>query len=128
MGREKWSVMERLKKAVKKINSLLRLNLTKWRVSCFLKSASTRRGLSLSFNDRLGLHACIDHQDEQSNQRANSVRALQRVASYGAADDDVDQRAELFISNFRRQLWLEKQVSLELRYCRTGSTLEFDTD
>ncbi|XWS72827.1 hypothetical protein CRYUN_Cryun02cG0073800 [Craigia yunnanensis] len=123
MGRENWSVMGRLKKAVKKINSLLRLNLTKWRISCFLKTASGRRQRSLSFNDRLGLHGCIE--DGESNQRG-SVRALQRVTSY-AADDDVDKRAELFISNFRRQLWLERQVSLELRYCRTRS-LEFDRD
>ncbi|XVE97261.1 hypothetical protein REPUB_Repub03eG0004900 [Reevesia pubescens] len=124
MGRENWSVMGRLKKAVKKINSLLRLNLTKWSISCFLKSASSRRQLSLSFNDRLGLHGCIEDED-QINERG-SVRALQRVTSYGA-DDDVDKRAELFISNFRRQLWLEKQVSLQLRYCRSRS-LELDRD
>ncbi|XWS70572.1 hypothetical protein CRYUN_Cryun03dG0058900 [Craigia yunnanensis] len=117
MGRENWSVRGRFKKAVKKISSLLRLNLTKWRISCFLKSASARRRQSLSFNDRLGLHACIE--DEESNERG-SVRVLQRVTSY-AADDDVDKRAELFITNFRRQLWLERQVSLKLRYCRTRS-------
>ncbi|XP_022728827.1 uncharacterized protein LOC111284427 [Durio zibethinus] len=111
MGRENWSVVGRLKKAVKKINSLLRLNLTKWCISCFLKSASGRRRLSLSFNDRLGLHGCIE--DEESNERG-SVRALQKVTSY-AADDDIDKRAEIFISNFRRQLRLEKQVSLQLR-------------
>ncbi|KAK6249335.1 hypothetical protein QUC31_020900 [Theobroma cacao] len=119
MGRENWYVPERLKKAVKKIRSLLSLNLTKWRLSCFLKLASTRRQRRqcLSFNDRLGLHGCIE--DQESDERS-TVRALQRVASY-AADDDVDRRAEIFISNFRRQLWLERQVSLELRYCRTRS-------
>ncbi|XVE71347.1 hypothetical protein DITRI_Ditri10aG0143700 [Diplodiscus trichospermus] len=120
--------MGRFKKAVKKIktcrllkiNSLLRLNLIKWRISCFLRSASARRRLSLSFNDRLGLQGCIE--DEASSERG-SVRALQRVTSY-ASDDDVNKRAELFISNFRRHLLLERQVSLELRYCRTRS-LEF---
>ncbi|XP_022751820.1 uncharacterized protein LOC111300458 [Durio zibethinus] len=123
MGRENWSVVGRLKKAVRKINSLLRLNRAKWRFFCFLQSASGGRRLSLSFNDRLGLHGCIEN--EESNERG-SVRALQRVTSY-AADDDVDKRAELFISNFRRQLWLERQVSLEQSYCQTRS-LELDTD
>ncbi|KAK8597398.1 hypothetical protein V6N13_094810 [Hibiscus sabdariffa] len=113
MGREKWSVIGRLKKAVKQINSLLCLNLTKWRLACFLKS---RRRLSLSFNDRIGLPGCIQDEDESSE------RALHRAASYGAvAEDDVDQRAEIFISNFRRQLWLERQVSLEIRYRRSRS-------
>lgn len=124
--------MGRFKKAVKKINSLLRFSLTKWRIiNCFLKSTSGKRLQSLSFNDRLGLRGCIeDDQQYNSNElRGSSVRALQRVTSYGGAssDDDVDKRAELFISNFRRQLWFERQVSLELRYCRTRS-LEFDRD
>ncbi|XVF48181.1 hypothetical protein PTKIN_Ptkin03bG0170000 [Pterospermum kingtungense] len=128
MGRENWSVMGRLKKAVKKINSLLRFSLTKWRISCFLKSTSGKRQSlqSWSFNDGLGLRGFIE--DEEGSNERESVRALQRVTSHGAAaDDDVDKRAELFISNFRRQLRLERQVSLELRYYRTRS-LEFDTD
>ncbi|KAK8509385.1 hypothetical protein V6N11_007781 [Hibiscus sabdariffa] len=118
MGREKWSVIGRLKKAVKQINSLLCLNLTKWRLACFLKRP--RLSLSLSFNHRIGLPGCIQDEDESSV----SERALHRTASYGA-DDDVDQRAEIFISNFRRQLWLERQVSLEIRYRRSRS-LESD--
>ncbi|GMJ15812.1 hypothetical protein like AT5G57510 [Hibiscus trionum] len=121
MGRENWSVIGRFKKAVKQINSLLSLNLTKWRLSCFLKRA---RRLSLSFNDRIGLPGCIEDEEESSGR--GLVGALHRTASYGA-DDDVDQRAEIFISNFRRQLWLERQVSLEIRYRRSRS-LESDRD
>ncbi|OMO86122.1 hypothetical protein CCACVL1_09786 [Corchorus capsularis] len=122
MGREDGSILSRFKKAVKKLNSLLSLDLTKWRLSCFLRRASGKWRPTLSFNDRLGLHSFLE--DEETN-GTSSVRALQRVRSYGAGDDDVDKRAEIFISNFRRQLWLERQVSLELRYCRTRS---FDTD
>ncbi|MBA0626513.1 hypothetical protein Godav_004169 [Gossypium davidsonii] len=123
MGRENWSVMGRLKRAVKQINSLLRFNLTKWRFSCFLRSLSTRRRPTLSFNDRLGLHGCIvdEEEEEEESNKKGPVRALHRTTSYASADDDVDQRAELFISNFRRQLWLERQVSLQLRYCRSRS-------
>ncbi|KAG8491128.1 hypothetical protein CXB51_014290 [Gossypium anomalum] len=123
MGRENWSVMGRLKRAVKQINSLLRFNLTKWRSSCFLRSLSTRRLPTLSFNDRLRLHGCImdEEEEEEESNKKGPVRALHRTTSYASADDDVDQRAELFISNFRRQLWLERQVSLQLRYCRSRS-------
>lgn len=124
MGREKnWSVMGRLKRAVKQINSLLRFNLIKWRLSCFLRSHSSGRRPTLSFNDRLGLHGCIvdDDEEEDESNKKGPGRALHRTTSYASADYDVDQRAELFISNFRRQLWLERQVSLQLRYCRSRS-------
>lgn len=42
-------------------------------------------------------------------------------ASSSAGDDDIDQRAELFIANFYRQLRMERQVSLQLRYVRGNS-------
>ncbi|KAJ1268681.1 hypothetical protein BS78_07G153300 [Paspalum vaginatum] len=38
-----------------------------------------------------------------------------------AGDDDIDQRAEMFIANFYRQLRMERQVSLQLRYLRGNS-------
>ncbi|CAO2206892.1 unnamed protein product [Urochloa humidicola] len=36
-------------------------------------------------------------------------------------DPDIDQRAEQFIANFYRQLQMERQVSLQLRYVRGNS-------
>ncbi|KAE8735194.1 putative pentatricopeptide repeat-containing protein [Hibiscus syriacus] len=121
MGVEHWSVIGRLKKAVKRINSLLCLNLSRWRLACFLKSDSPHRRLSLSFNDRIGLAGCIEDEVESSERGL-----VHRNASCGA-DDDVDQVVEIFISNFRRLLWLERQVSLEMRYSRCRS-LESDRD
>jgi hypothetical protein len=38
-----------------------------------------------------------------------------------AGDDDIDRRAELFIANFYRHNQMERQVSLQLRYCRADS-------
>ncbi|KAL6893826.1 hypothetical protein ACP4OV_007924 [Aristida adscensionis] len=53
---------------------------------------------------------------------------LTRTSSAGSAspspasgDDDVDRRAEEFIRNFYRQLRMERQVSLQLRYVRGNS-------
>jgi hypothetical protein len=44
-----------------------------------------------------------------------------RSPASSAADDDIDQRAEQFIANFYRQLQMERQVSLQLRYVRRNS-------
>jgi hypothetical protein len=75
----------------------------------------------LSFNDRIGLHGVIE--DVESDHQSKPVRALERVRSHdgSSSDDDVDKRAEIFITNFRRQLLMERQVSLQLRYYRGNS-------
>ncbi|GJN03662.1 hypothetical protein PR202_ga21133 [Eleusine coracana subsp. coracana] len=50
---------------------------------------------------------------------------LTRASSGGSAstggDEDIDRRAEEFIANFYRQLQMERQVSLQLRYVRGNS-------
>uniref|UniRef100_A0ACD5Y9W1 Uncharacterized protein n=1 Tax=Avena sativa TaxID=4498 RepID=A0ACD5Y9W1_AVESA len=38
-----------------------------------------------------------------------------------AGDQDIDRRAEEFIANFYKHIHMERQVSLQLRYCRTDS-------
>lgn len=58
-----------------------------------------------------------------------SPEVLTRTSSGGSAaasaspggDDDIDRRAEEFIANFYRQLQMERQVSLQLRYVRGNS-------
>ncbi|KAJ4835883.1 hypothetical protein Tsubulata_030863 [Turnera subulata] len=117
-----WSVVGRLKRAVKKINFLLSFNIRRWRLglASVLRSASSSgRRRALSFNDRVGLHGFIE--DVGSNENTTPVRALERVRSCASSDEDVDRRAEIFIANFRRQLLRERQVSLQLRYCRGDS-------
>ncbi|KAE8812570.1 hypothetical protein D1007_10498 [Hordeum vulgare] len=41
-----------------------------------------------------------------------------------AGDEDIDRRAELFIANFYKHIQMERQVSLQLRYCRDDSLQE----
>ncbi|EEF46789.1 uncharacterized protein LOC8265180 [Ricinus communis] len=121
MGRQRqqnWTVLGHLKKAVKKLNFLLRFNLRGWRIASIVRNVSKRPQLRLkSFNDRLGLHGCIE---DLESDRSEMVKTLQRTRSY-ASDEDIDQRAEIFIANFRRQLLLERQVSLQVRYYRGNS-------
>ncbi|KAK3213175.1 hypothetical protein Dsin_017881 [Dipteronia sinensis] len=68
----------------------------------------------------IGLQHCIE--DRESDE-SSYVRALQRTTNTHASssyssdggDDDIDKRAEIFISIFRRQLLYERQVSLQPR-------------
>ncbi|KAF8704475.1 hypothetical protein HU200_031428 [Digitaria exilis] len=54
--------------------------------------------------------------------RASSSSGGGSPASLAAAgDDDIDRRAEQFIANFYKQLQMERQVSLQLRYVRGNS-------
>ncbi|KAJ6354844.1 hypothetical protein OIU77_005443 [Salix suchowensis] len=117
MGKQRWLALGPLKRAVKKISFLL--SFRKWRLSSILWNASSSSSSGtirrLSFNDRIGLHGVIG--DVESDHQITPVRALERARSHGSSsDDDVDKRAEIFIANFRRQLLMERQVSLQLRF------------
>lgn len=112
------SLLGRLRKAVKKLKFMMNFNIQAWRLAAMLGRTSSR-SLRLSFNERPGLKACTEDITELSEESISS-RGLQRTASY-ASEDDVDKRAEAFISNFYRQLRIERQVSLELQYCRGNS-------
>ncbi|KAF5748083.1 hypothetical protein HS088_TW04G00032 [Tripterygium wilfordii] len=116
MGRNGWSVLRHLKKAVKKVSFLLRFNNLNWSrlaSSMLSRSFKIERRRRFSFNDRRGLR-CIDDEEDLESKGSGSI---QRTRSCGS-EDDIDRRAEAFISNFRQQLWLERQISMELRYCR----------
>jgi hypothetical protein len=109
MGRESWvEIGRRLKKAVKKFKLLLTFNVRLWCLrSTVGRSSYSRR---LSFDDRLGLHGCIEDDKLQGDRSVTT--GIQRASSFGS-DDDIDKRAEIFIANFRRQLRFERQVSLD---------------
>ena len=122
MGKQKWLALGPLKRTVKKIKFLL--NLREWRLSSILWNASSSSSSGtirrLSFNDRVGLQGVIG--DVESDHQSKPGRALERARSHGSSsDDDVDKRAEIFITNFRRQLVMERQVSLQPRYYRGNS-------
>ncbi|CAN4114958.1 unnamed protein product [Withania somnifera] len=143
MGIENWSLLGKLKRAVKKIVFLLNFDVNKWKLASYMIGSSRRkRHHQLSFNEKIlqkqptGLKViCIedDHDlvsdanyEYSSSSSRNSFKGIQRTMSYPASEDDIDKRAEMFIANFYNQLRLERQISLELRYCR-GSSFESST-
>ncbi|XWS28083.1 hypothetical protein CRYUN_Cryun25bG0035200 [Craigia yunnanensis] len=118
---ENWSLLSRLRKAVKKVKFLLSFNMNRWRIASMIgASPSSRR---LSFTDRPGLRACVD--DYDSDDSGSYSRRLARTKSY-PSEDDIDKRAEMFIVNFHRQLQIERQVSLQLKYLR-GNSFDYNS-
>ncbi|KAJ6731594.1 COTTON FIBER (DUF761) [Salix purpurea] len=116
MGRDKWSLLSRLRMAIKKVKIILNLDMSRWRVASMIGAASSSRH-QLSFNDRPGLRGCADVDGDMESEDSGTWMGLQRTISY-QSEDDIDTRAEMFIDNFRRQLQIERQISLELRYLR----------
>ncbi|CAI9782957.1 unnamed protein product [Fraxinus pennsylvanica] len=114
-----WPLIGRLKRAVKKITFLLNLNVNRWKLASMIgRSLSKRR---LSFNDRPGLRAFMEESEPNNcDPPGSSSKELQRTTSY-PSEDDIDNRADKFIANFYKQLQLERQISLELKYYRGNS-------
>ena len=133
------SVASHLKKV--KLMILLSLKLWKWRLMADMNNvgrAYNRMQRWRSFNAghgrRRGL-LCGCFEEEEEFESSSNIRRLQRTSSsyYGYYSeyhdddddqddddneyDDVDRRAEIFITNFHFQLLKERQVSLKLRYC-----------
>lgn len=115
MAVEQWSLVGRLKRAVKKIKFLLDFNVNRWKLASLIGASSSKR--RLSFNDRPGIRACLEDSESEG---PGSARSLQRTISY-PSEDDVDKKADAFIANFHKQLRIERQISLELRYYRGDS-------
>lgn len=114
------SLLSRLRRAVQKVRLLLSsavLSRT-WQVASVLRRASGLSGRHLSFNNRspTGLIICSNEDSASS-----PAGGLVRTTSSSSSEDDIDKRAEMFINNFRRQLRMERQISLQLRHCRTDS-------
>ncbi|KAJ0089632.1 hypothetical protein Patl1_14283 [Pistacia atlantica] len=115
MGKSSWSLLSHLRMAVKKLKMLLDLNLSRWRIASMIGASSSHRLFNL--NDRPGLRACTEEDMESSWDESSSVSrsgSLHRT-------DDIDKRAEMFIANFHKQLQMERQISLKLRYCGGNS-------
>ncbi|KAL6344717.1 hypothetical protein AAG906_002623 [Vitis piasezkii] len=119
MGARTWSALTRVRAAMKKVANLLNLNRIRWRLASHLRQRSLQRPRRLSFNDRPGLIGCVD--DDSETEESGLGSRLLRASSCISDQDDVDKRADAFIANFYRQLRLERQVSLELRYRRGKS-------
>ena len=121
MGKDsKLSLLTRLKRAVKNVRFLLDFNMSQWRLASVLGHASSS-SKRISFNDRPGLRAVCDDNTMNFEDSVGSSRSgIQRTISC-PSEDDVDKRADMFINNFYRQLQIERQISLELQYCRGNS-------
>ncbi|KAI3709112.1 hypothetical protein L2E82_38871 [Cichorium intybus] len=131
----RWSLLSRLRTAVKKVTFLMNSNVNRWRVaSSFIGRSRSRR--RLSFGERLGLTLIVSSSDDEEQEDDNHCdlsssshgRELEKSRSFHVQrtmsfpeEDDVDKRAEMFIENFYRQLKYERQVSLQLRYRRDTS-------
>lgn len=132
------SVASHIKKV--KLMLFLSLKLWKWRLKTDMSNvgrAYNRLQRWRSFNaggPRGLLCGCFEEEEEDDGVESSSnyIRRLERTRSsyygynpeYDDIDDDheddeyddVDRRAEIFITNFRSRLLMERQVSLNLRY------------
>ncbi|XP_062192102.1 uncharacterized protein LOC133895654 [Phragmites australis] len=139
------SILGSLREAIKKVRFLLSSSATRWMLLSSIARgggrATPRRGISFN-SPRPGL---LDVEGSIVSPSPASSRTTSRSASMGTAttrsvsrtssartssggspsssagDDDIDRRAEQFIANFYRQLQMERQVSLQLRYIRGNS-------
>ncbi|CAH8280003.1 unnamed protein product [Arabidopsis lyrata] len=110
------SLLNRLRQAVNKVRFVLSFKINSlWDLVPMLGSSSSSSSLRLSFNDRPGLTAAFAENEPDLN--GSSRGALYRTVSYDqSSDEDIDNKAEMFIANFYRQLKIERQISLELKY------------
>ncbi|KAM0041048.1 hypothetical protein Hdeb2414_s0011g00361671 [Helianthus debilis subsp. tardiflorus] len=138
------SLLGRLRTAVKKVTFLINFNVNRWRLaSSFIGGGRRTPALSSrrrSFNESLGLTSIVSSPSDQdqstwvtpfmtpNSQMSPDQGELQKTRSFPLQrttsfpeEDDVDKRAERFISNFYRQLKMERRVSLQLRYRRDAS-------
>lgn len=123
MKTQNWSLIKTLiSKAAMKITFLLGSKIHKWKVTSRILSF---RRIKLFKKSKSSLYDAIrDIDDQYEQQEGRSTHCIRRTKSNIARnnddddENDVDHRAEMFITNFRRQLRLERQISLELRYCK----------
>ncbi|KAK4349524.1 hypothetical protein RND71_032279 [Anisodus tanguticus] len=119
-----------MSKATKNITFLLSSKMHKWKLTS--KFLSFRRKHPIRLFKKLGSSSLYDEirdiDDQFEQQEDPSIHCIRRIRSTVGCnnvsndddddENDVDKRAEAFIANFRRQLRLERQISLELRYCK----------
>ncbi|CAN8301532.1 unnamed protein product [Cochlearia groenlandica] len=112
------SILNRLRQAVNKVKFLLSYKANSlWGLVPMFGSSSSSSSIRFSFNDRPGLAAACT-EDNGPDLTGSSRGALCRTQSYDPySDEDIDHKAEMFIANFYKHLKIERQISLELKYC-----------
>ncbi|KAJ0984218.1 hypothetical protein J5N97_002574 [Dioscorea zingiberensis] len=146
MGAKRFQVLRRLKQAVKKVRFLLSFSTNKWFMSSIARSPGSHR-LSYkrqpSLLDCGGTSSAGELDDENYFQIlclptaslspevakdrtvTRTISSLSRFSKTTSGssekeeeEEDVDRRADDFIAKFYKHIQMERQVSLELRYCR----------
>ncbi|KVI11802.1 uncharacterized protein LOC112507213 [Cynara cardunculus var. scolymus] len=135
----RWSLLGRLRTAVKKVTFLLNFNMNRLRLASSMVRGGNLSSRRLSFNERYGLTSIMSSSSDEdyTNWRSPTASSspdqqgdqlqktrsfpLQRTTSF-PEEDDIDKKAEMFIANFYRQLRMERQVSLQLRYNKDNTT------
>ncbi|KAG6470939.1 uncharacterized protein LOC122031562 [Zingiber officinale] len=143
-SKKRISMLSRLRRAIANVKFLLSFDATRWIVSSLKRSSSP--AAELSFHTRPSLLDCSDdYYDSRSSfalswtssslmSSPDPATQMTRSASDassssspdGGSGEDINLRADRFIEGFYRQLRMERQVSLELRYLRgdSGKSLE----
>lgn len=138
------ALFTRLRRAIQKVQFLLSFNARRWISSSILGSSSPMNRPRLSFKSQpSGLLDFFTDDDEYCD--ARSAFTLSRTTSTAtdvsrmnspapditrstsdasSSADDINQRADDFIANFYKHIQMERQVSLELRYCCREGDLE----
>ena len=119
MKTQNWSLIKTLiSKAAMKITFLLGSKIHKWKLTSRILSFRRIKLFKKSKSSLYDAIRDIDDQYEGPSYTHCIRRTKSSIARNNDDENDVDQRAEMFIANFKRQLRLERQISLELRYCK----------
>ncbi|XP_074569356.1 uncharacterized protein LOC141825995 [Curcuma longa] len=147
-SKKRISVLSQLRRAIANVKFLLSFDATRWIVSS-LKRSSSPAAAELRFKTRPSLLDCSDdYYDARSSfalsrtssslvgspdpatqmTRSASDASSSSSSPDGGSGEDINLKADRFIEGFYRQLQMERQVSLELRYLRgdSGKSLELE--
>lgn len=122
MKTQNWLLLKSfMNKATKNILFLLSSKMHKWKLTSKIINFRRKHPIKLFNKSKSSLYDSIRDIDDQYEGPSYTHcirRTKSSIARNNDDENDVDQRAEMFIANFKRQLRLERQISLELRYCK----------
>lgn len=114
-----WSLLSHLKRAIQKITRQIASTLGRYR-GCSNNSGGSRRPRS-SRSFQMGLYRSVAGGGTLTPRNQLLSWGARGCSEEGDDEEDIDSRAEDFIVRFRRQLLMERQASLALRYRRGDS-------
>ncbi|KAK1324142.1 hypothetical protein QJS10_CPA02g01473 [Acorus calamus] len=120
------SLLGRLRRAIRKVRLLMSFNMHGWRLASLIGAAPSMILRQISYGGSTYSSASASPSSSQRQLSFHGQPGLLDVTENcenglslsRTASDDIDRRAEQFIKNFYRHIQMERQVSLELGYCR----------